>query len=93
VSTVQVSGDRNTLKRGHPTLSAPLPRSNHPDRVPAPIGAEKTTTARVYRQIHENAVSASQPSAETQAILRRFDQEQQFAKSPEATILLLHRKQ
>ena len=57
-----------------------------------PIGAEKTSTARAYRQTHENAVSYNGPSVETRSVLSRFDQEKQFAKSPDATLLLLHHK-
>lgn len=57
-----------------------------------PIGAEKTSTSLAYRQTHENAVSFNGPSVETRAVLTRFDQERQFAKSPDATLLLLHQK-
>jgi pimeloyl-ACP methyl ester carboxylesterase len=57
-----------------------------------PIGAEKTSTALAYRQTHENALSHNGPGVETRAVLSRFDQEKQFAKSPDATLLLLHQK-
>jgi pimeloyl-ACP methyl ester carboxylesterase len=57
-----------------------------------PIGAEKTSTARAYRQTHENAVSHDGPGVETRSVLTRFDQEKQFTKSPDATLLLIHQK-
>jgi pimeloyl-ACP methyl ester carboxylesterase len=57
-----------------------------------PIGAEKTSSALAYRQTHENAVSYNGPSVETRAVLTRFDQERQFAKAPDATLVLLHQK-
>jgi pimeloyl-ACP methyl ester carboxylesterase len=58
----------------------------------APIGAEKASTERVYRQLHENAVSHDKPSPPTQAVLCRFDQLKQFSRSPDATIHLIHQK-
>ncbi len=57
-----------------------------------PIGAEKTSTALAYRQTHENAVSYNGPSVETRSVLHRFDQEKQFAQTPDSTLLLLHQK-
>ena len=58
----------------------------------APIGAEQTSTARAYRQTHENAVSYDGPSVETRSVLSRFDQEKQFTKAPDVTLLLIHQK-
>jgi pimeloyl-ACP methyl ester carboxylesterase len=58
----------------------------------APIGADKTTPARAYRQIHDNPVSRGQPSRETQSALHRFDQEAIFEKSPDAALRLLQQQ-
>lgn len=58
----------------------------------APIGADRTTPESVYRQTHDNAVSGSRPSRETQSLLHRFDQVKLFAKAPEATLQLLQQK-
>ena len=58
----------------------------------APVGAQKTSPALVYRQNHENALSGSGLSRETQSVLRRFDQEQPFAKDPDAAIRFIHQK-
>ena len=57
-----------------------------------PVGADKTSPARTYRQTHENAVSRAAPSAETRSVLHRFDQEKRFAKSPDGTLQLIHKK-
>jgi len=57
-----------------------------------PVGADKTATVFVYRQTHENAISQSAPGPETLSVLNRFDQVEQFAKSPDATLRLLHTK-
>ena len=58
----------------------------------APVGADKAPPAVVYRQSRENAVGGSVPSQDTLAVLRRFDQVAQFAKSPDATLQLIHHK-
>src|SRR5262252_6183879 len=57
-----------------------------------PVGANKTSTRLVYRQTHENAISDSEPGPETWSVLNRFDQVEQFKKSPDATLQLIHRK-
>jgi len=57
-----------------------------------PVGADKTSPARTYRQTHDNAVSQATPSAETRSVLHRFDQEKRFAKSPDGTLQLIHEK-
>src|SRR5437016_5555525 len=57
-----------------------------------PIGAQKTATVSVYRQTHENAVSRSEPGPATLSVLNRFDQVEQFAKAPDASLQLIHSK-
>ena len=58
----------------------------------APIGANKASPARVYHQTHENAIRGSQLSPETLAVLRRFDQVEQFAKAPDASLRTIHQQ-
>jgi pimeloyl-ACP methyl ester carboxylesterase len=58
----------------------------------APVGTNKRAPSKVYRQTHENALSRSEPSRDTLSVLHRFDQVEQFAKSPDATLELIHRK-
>ncbi len=57
-----------------------------------PVGADKAAASVVYRQTHDNAVSRLEPSRETVAVLRRFNLVQQFARSPQAVVELLHAK-
>jgi pimeloyl-ACP methyl ester carboxylesterase len=57
-----------------------------------PIGADKSSPAMVYRQIHGNVIADGQPGGDTLAVLHRFDQEEVFKKSPDATLQLLHQK-
>jgi pimeloyl-ACP methyl ester carboxylesterase len=52
----------------------------------APIGADKTTPALAYRQVHDNPVSHGQPSPETRSALHRFQQVECFEKSPDDTL-------
>lgn len=58
----------------------------------APVGADRAAPALVYRQTHENAVSHAEPSRDTWTVLQRFDQREQFEKSPEATLQLIQQK-
>jgi pimeloyl-ACP methyl ester carboxylesterase len=48
----------------------------------APIGTETAHVEKVYRQIHDNPVTAGEPSRETRSALHRFEQEAAFKKSP-----------
>jgi pimeloyl-ACP methyl ester carboxylesterase len=57
-----------------------------------PIGAEKTTPALAYRQVHDNPVSHGQPSPETRSTLHRFQQLERFEKSPDETLQLIQKK-
>src|SRR6185503_10857130 len=57
-----------------------------------PIGADKTTPAVAYRQIHDNPVSHSQPSRETRWVLHRFEQIERFENSPDDTLQLILKK-
>jgi pimeloyl-ACP methyl ester carboxylesterase len=58
----------------------------------APIGADQSTPARVYRQTHGNPISPGQPSAETQTVLHRFEQQARFDESPDEVLRLLQAK-
>jgi pimeloyl-ACP methyl ester carboxylesterase len=58
----------------------------------APIGADKAPPREVFQQVHGNALANDQMSAETRAILHRFNQDQPFEETPDATIRLLHQK-
>jgi pimeloyl-ACP methyl ester carboxylesterase len=57
-----------------------------------PISADRSSPAIVYRQIHGNVIADGQPGGDTLAVLHRFDQEEVFKKSPDATLQLLHQK-
>lgn len=56
------------------------------------MGADQSSTRAVYRQVHENAISAGEPSAVTTVVLHRYDQARPFAKSPDSALQFLHRK-
>ena len=58
----------------------------------APIGADKAPPREVFQQVYGNALVTSRTSDNTLAILHRFDLEQQFNETPDATIRLLHQK-
>lgn len=58
----------------------------------APVGADKTAPARAYGLNRINPVSHNQPSRETQSVLHRFDQQEQFGKSPDEALRLIHHK-
>ena len=58
----------------------------------APIGARPASPSDTYRQLHVNALSAGKPTPETRLVLRRYDQEAVFAKSPDTTLKLIHQK-
>jgi pimeloyl-ACP methyl ester carboxylesterase len=51
-----------------------------------PIGADKTMPAQAYRQTHDNPVSHGKPSPQTRTVLHRFEQGQEFEKSPDAVL-------
>jgi pimeloyl-ACP methyl ester carboxylesterase len=57
-----------------------------------PVGTTKSAPARSYDQTHRNAVRDSAPGPETLFVLHRFDQAEQFSKSPAAAIRFLHAK-
>jgi pimeloyl-ACP methyl ester carboxylesterase len=58
----------------------------------APIGADQEAPKEVFQQVHGNALVNDRTSAETRAILHRFDQDDQFNENPDATLRLLHQK-
>jgi pimeloyl-ACP methyl ester carboxylesterase len=57
-----------------------------------PIGADRTSTASVYRQTHNNPIGYGGISRETQEILHRFEQTEEFGETPDATLAFLRRK-
>jgi len=58
----------------------------------APIGTETRSFEDVYRQIHDNSVLAGEPSRETRSALHRFEQREEFKKSPDAALAVLRRE-
>jgi pimeloyl-ACP methyl ester carboxylesterase len=59
---------------------------------PSPIGTDRATTTRVYQQTHNNPVGYGQVSRETREILHRYEQTDDFGKTPDATLEFLRRK-
>ena len=57
-----------------------------------PIGADRTSTASVYRQTHDNPIGYGGISRETQQILHRFEQTEEFGETPDASLAVLRRK-
>jgi pimeloyl-ACP methyl ester carboxylesterase len=58
----------------------------------APIGARHASPTVTYRQLHANVLSQNVPTPDTRLILRRYDQEQVFAATPDATLKLIHER-
>jgi len=58
----------------------------------SPIGADRTSVALAYRQIHDNPVSHGQPSSETRSALHRFEQAERFEKWPDETLKAIQQK-
>jgi pimeloyl-ACP methyl ester carboxylesterase len=56
----------------------------------APIGAERVATRQAYAQVQANALRTGEPSAETVAILHRFDLDRLAARRPDQAVLALH---
>lgn len=56
----------------------------------APIGARQTNSTAVYRQVHENPLSANRPGGRTRFLLRQLGQESVFASDPDAALRRLH---
>jgi len=57
-----------------------------------PIGADKTTPALAYRQIHDNPISQGELSRETRTALHRFQQLESFEKAPDAVLRFMQQK-
>src|SRR4051812_46177595 len=57
-----------------------------------PIGANRTSPSRAYRQTRDDPISHGDISAATVAVLHRFEQDSRFGKSPDATLDLIHQK-
>ncbi len=58
----------------------------------APIGADRVTTRQAYDQVEANALSTGKPSADTVAILHRFDLDRLAASQPDEAVRQLHQK-
>jgi len=58
----------------------------------APIGARMATPASTYRQLHANALNRGEPTPDTRAILRRYNQQEVFAQAPDAALRVIHQK-
>lgn len=58
----------------------------------APMGADEASTQKVFQQVHGDVLSDGVLSAQTRAVLQRFDQKKQYRQSPDATLQLLHQK-
>jgi pimeloyl-ACP methyl ester carboxylesterase len=60
--------------------------------ITTPIGVDPATPRTVYRQTHNNPVGYGGTSRETQAILHRFEQTEEFGETPDAALAFLHQK-
>src|SRR4051812_16942418 len=58
----------------------------------APIGANLVSTHRAYDQVAANALRTGKPSAETIAILHRYDLDRVAATQPDEAVRRLHEK-
>jgi len=58
----------------------------------APIGARQAPQAVTYRQLHVNALDHREPTPHTRTILRRYDQQEVFERSPDEALRLIHQK-
>src|SRR5437867_2171949 len=57
-----------------------------------PIRADKTSVARVYRELRHSALDSGDYSNPTRVVLRRYDLEKAFRKDPAAVLRRLHDK-
>ena len=51
-----------------------------------PIGADKVSPRQAYQNLHENALTSGQFSADARRVLNRYGLEAAFKKNPEATL-------
>jgi pimeloyl-ACP methyl ester carboxylesterase len=58
----------------------------------APIGADRVTTRQAYAQVEANALSTGKPSANTVAVLHRYDLDRLVAGQPDEAVRRLHQK-
>jgi pimeloyl-ACP methyl ester carboxylesterase len=58
----------------------------------APIGADRVTTRQSYAQVDANALRTGKPSANTVAILHRYDLDRLAAAQPDEAVRQLHQK-
>jgi len=58
----------------------------------APIGADHVTTRQAYAQMEANALRTGKPSAQTVAILHRYDLDRLAARQPDEAVRQLHHK-
>jgi triacylglycerol esterase/lipase EstA (alpha/beta hydrolase family) len=55
-----------------------------------PIGADRVSSRRAYEQVERNALSAGEPSADAQWIIRRYGLEQLAKERPDEAVCQLH---
>jgi len=58
----------------------------------APIGADRVTSRQAYAQVEANALRTGKPSAETVAVLHRFDLDRLATRQPDQAVRQLHHK-
>lgn len=58
----------------------------------APIGADRVTARQAYAQVEANALRNGKPSADTVAILHRYDLERLVAQHPDEAVRQLHQR-
>lgn len=58
----------------------------------APVGADRVTPRQAYEQVEANALRTGKPSADTVAILHRYDLDQLAAQQPDEAVRRLHQK-
>ena len=51
-----------------------------------PIGADKVSPRQAYQNLHENALTSGQFSADARRVLNRYGLETAFKKNPDATL-------
>ncbi len=58
----------------------------------APVGTDRVTTRQAYAQVEANALSTGKPSAETAAILHRYNLDLLATRQPDEAVRQLHGK-
>jgi len=60
--------------------------------VQSPVGMDQASTARSYRQTHDNPIGRDTMSRETRELLHRYGQAEQFAQAPDKTLQVMHER-